>query len=544
MSLEKNKIIRIEEIHLGLDEDEKKIIDEIAVILGISEKEIISYSLVKRAIDSRKKSKIILVYSADVVVKNPEAVKNFDLRHRVRFVEPFIYEIKSVKKQKDRPVVVGTGPCGLFAALVLATSGLEPLVIERGAAMESRVKVVNNFLQNRELNTETNIQFGEGGAGTFSDGKLYTMVNNPRTSYLFSELIKAGAPEKIAFSAAPHIGTDRLRLVVKNLRQRIIKLGGEVRFNTCLSDLEIKDNQISGVVLNNKEKISAKTVILATGHSARDTYQMLFNRGVEMKSKAFAIGLRIEHLAELIDRAQYGNYYDHEKLGRAKYRLVERMEGERSVFSFCMCPGGYVMGATSEEGVVVTNGMSEYSQNGQNSNSALLVSVMPEDFSSDHPLAGIEFQREWEHKAFEAGGKNYNAPAQLVGDFLVGQDSLKIGRIKPTYRPGVAMASLDKCLPDFVISSLRKAIPLLDRKIKGFADPEAILTGVETRSSSPVRVCRNDKFESNIRGLYPAGEGAGYAGGITSSALDGLAVAEAIINKIINNYVGIKTHKK
>ncbi|MFA5248680.1 MAG: NAD(P)-binding protein [Patescibacteria group bacterium] len=533
MSLEKNKIIRIEEIYLKLNEDEKKLTAKIAVILGIGEKEIVSYGLVKRAIDSRKRNDIILVYSVDVLVKNPKEIKKFNPRNRVRFVEPFVYEIKKVTAPENRPIVVGTGPCGLFAAYVLANAGLKPLVIERGADVESRAKIVENFLQKRELNTQTNIQFGEGGAGTFSDGKLYTLVNNPRSGYIFSELINAGAPKEIAFNATPHIGTDKLRLIVKNIRQKIIALGGEVRFNTCLTDLEIKNGRISGVILNGEEKISTETIVLATGHSARDTYQMLFDRQIEMKAKPFAIGVRIEHLAEMINRAQYGAFYDNKKLGTAKYKIVEHMEGERSVYSFCMCPGGYVMGATSEEGMVVTNGMSEYRQDGTNSNAALLVSVLPEDFPSKHPLSGVEFQRQWEKKAFVAGGSNYNAPAQLVGDFLLNKASIKIGEIKPTYRPGTTLTSLDECLPDFVLNSLRKAIPLMERKIKGFSNPEAVLTGVETRSSAPVRLFRDEKFESNILGLYPAGEGAGYAGGIVSSALDGLAVAEAVIDKYL-----------
>ncbi len=534
MNKEKNKIIRIEEISLTLDQSEDNLTAKIAVILGIPEKDIITYKVIKKAIDSRKKSNIIFNYSVNVVVENPEKIKEWNTRHRVRFVEDFIYEIKKVELDIDkRPIVVGTGPCGLFAAYVLATAGLKPLVIERGADIDSRAKIVDNFSKTRELNTQTNIQFGEGGAGTFSDGKLYTLVNNPRSSYIFSELIKAGAPEEIAYSASPHIGTDKLRSVIKNIRKKIIKLGGEVRFNTCLTDLEIKDNKVVKVVLNNKEKISADIVIMATGHSARDTYQMLFDRKVEIKSKAFSIGVRIEHEAEMINKSQYGSYYNHKKLGTAKYKLVQHIEGERSAYTFCMCPGGYVMGATSEENAVVTNGMSEYAQDNKNSNSALLVPVSPDDFVSDHPLAGIEFQRKWEQKAFEVGGKNYNAPAQLVGDFLNNQPSTKIGKIKPSYRPGITLSSLDECLPEFVINTLRKAIPLMDRKIKGFASPEAVLTGVETRTSSPVRLFRDDNLESNIHGLYPAGEGAGYAGGIVSSALDGLAIAETVIDKYL-----------
>jgi uncharacterized FAD-dependent dehydrogenase len=378
------------------------------------------------------------------------------------------------------------------------------------------------------------MQFGEGGAGTFSDGKLYTLINDPRSKYIFTELIKAGAPKEIAVSATPHIGTDKLRGVIKNIRQEIIKLGGEIRFAACLTDLEIKNNKLEAIILNNKEKIPVDDLLLAIGHSARDTYKMLYDRKLKMTAKAFSIGLRIEHRAEMINKAQYGAFYNHPKLKAARYKLVQHLDNKRPVYTFCMCPGGYVMGATSEEGAVVVNGMSEYAQAGTNSNSALLVPVTPSDFVSDHPLAGIEFQRQWERKAYLAGGSNYSAPAQLVGDFLNGRASKEIKSVKPSYRPGVKMTSLDSCLPNYVLGSIREALPFMDKKIKGFAHPEAVLTGVETRSSAPVRVWRNEKCESNISGIYPAGEGAGYAGGIVSSAIDGLTVAEAIIEKYIN----------
>ncbi len=530
-----NNLIRIEEISLDLEDDEDLLKDKIGVILALPESAIISCKIIKKAIDSRKKSQILFIYSVDVKVKDIKDIKIWSPRHRVRIVTPYIYEIKKVSLSSHRPIVVGSGPSGLFAALALATAGLQPFLIERGQEVDLRSETVSNFFKSGILNKESNIQFGEGGAGTFSDGKLYTLINDPRSSYVFSELVAAGAPSEIITSATPHIGTDNLRKIVKNIRQKIISLGGEVRFDTCLTDLEIVDGKIVAVILNDKERILADSVILATGHSARDTYQMLQEKQVEIQAKPFAIGLRIEHLRENINSAQYGNFCSHPKLSSAKYKLVEHVIGERSVYTFCMCPGGYVIAAASELGGLVTNGMSLYSQAGANSNSALLVPVMPSDFSSTDPLAGLYFQRFWEQKAYEMGGSNYEAPAQLVGDFLAGRPSFKIGKVKPTYLPGVKLTSLDACLPDYVIRSLKKALPLMAQKIKGFADPEALLTGIETRSSAPLRLLRNEKCQSNILGLYPCGEGAGYAGGIVSSAIDGLTVAESIINLHLDN---------
>lgn len=536
-----NNLIRIEEIGLALQEEEAVLLGKIARILGLEKEEILDFSIVKKAVDSRDKKNILIVYSVDVRIEDPEKyflekaksnVKKIK-RHRVRLQAPYVYEIQKVSSDKDkkRPVIVGTGPSGLFAGLVLACAGMKPILVERGRQVEERVKDVENFFATGKLDTKSNIQFGEGGAGTFSDGKLHTVVDDPRKKFIFEELAEAGADPKILIDAQPHIGTDRLREVVKNIRQKIIQLGGEVRFETCLTDIEVRDGKVAAGIFNGEEKIVIDELILAIGHSARDTYQMLYEKELEMKAKPFSMGVRIEHTAEMINKAQYGEFYAHPKLPTARYRLVAHLDQDRSVYSFCMCPGGTVVAAASEEGRLVTNGMSEEAQAEKNSNSALLVNVLPSDFGSEHPLAGVEFQRHWEEKAYEAGGRNFKAPAQLVGDFLDNKPSEKFGSVVPTYAPGVTMTSLDGCLPDYVLTSLKKALPILDRKVKGFSDPEAILIGVETRSSAPVKIVRDESFQANIRGLYPAGEGAGYAGGIISAAIDGMMIAEAIIEK-------------
>jgi uncharacterized FAD-dependent dehydrogenase len=537
----KQHLVRIEEIVLGLEEDEALLADRIRGILGISEEEIVGYAVAKKAVDSRKKDKIMLVYSVDVEIKNPEdyffktsaMIKGKVKRHRIRLISPYRYEIRMAELAENeiRPVIIGSGPSGLFAGLVLARAGLKPIIIERGKTVEERIADVKTFQETGKLDTESNVQFGEGGAGTFSDGKLYTVIDDPRKKFIFDELMQAGAPSEIAIEAQPHIGTDKLREVVKNIRQKIVRLGGEVRFETMLTDIEMESGEIVQAIFASGEKMAVEELILATGHSARDTFAMLHEKGLRMEAKPFAIGVRIEHAATMINQAQYGEFFAHPKLKTARYKLVAHLDNNRPVYTFCMCPGGYVMAAASEEGGVVTNGMSEYAQDGQNSNSALLVNVLPTDFATDHPLAGVEFQRTWEKKAFELGGKNFQAPAQLLGDFLQNNPSEKIGEITPTYGPGVTMTSLNSCLPEYVLASLRAALPILDRKIKGFAHPKAVLTGVETRSSSPVKILRDETFQSNVRGVYPTGEGSGYAGGIISAAIDGMRVAEAIIEK-------------
>ncbi len=415
-------LLRLEEIKLTLQDDESMLSDKIAKILQILKEGIVSYKIVKKSIDSRDKQNILFIYSVDVDLKerNVNILKPNPVKHRAKWVEEYVYEIKQVPEniERKRPIVVGTGPAGLFAGLALAKAGLRPIIIERGKAVDERIKDVEIFMKTGKLDTSSNIQFGEGGAGTFSDGKLYTMINDPRSKYVFEELVEAGAPEEILYTAKAHVGTDKLRVLVKNLREKIISLGGEVRFETCLTDLEIENSVLKAIIVNGGERIKTDILVLAVGHSARDTYQMIYDKGLQMTQKAFAMGVRIEHDAGMINRSQFGDACVDPKLGTASYKLVTHSEQERSVYSFCMCPGGHVVAASSEEGRLCLNGMSEYLQDSGISNSALLVGVNPEDFGSSHPLAGVEFQRKWEEKAFKLGGSNYYAPAQLVGDFL------------------------------------------------------------------------------------------------------------------------------
>ena len=434
-------------------------------------------------------------------------------------------------KHKDIPVIVGSGPCGLMAALVLAQAGLKPVLIERGKDVVSRVKDVQAFWQHGTLNPESNVPFGEGGAGTFSDGKLTTQIKDKhnRVRKVLDEFVAAGAPEEILYQARPHIGTDNLVRVVKHIRETILSLGGQVRFETKLTGITIKDGRVTGAIVNDGETIATDTLILALGHSARDTFEMLHTTGVAMEAKPFSIGVRIEHPQSLIDTAQYGTFAGHPKLGAADYKLVHHCNNGRAAYTFCMCPGGQVIAASSEPGGIVTNGMSAYRRNRTNANSALLVGITPEDFASTEPLAGIAFQRLWEQKAFEIGGKNYFAPVQCVGDFLESKASSSLGQVTPSYTPGVTPCDLVECLPTFVTETLRSAIPQLEKKLRGFAMRDAVMTAVESRSSSPVRILRDETFQSvSIGGLYPGGEGAGYAGGIISSAVDGIKIAEAV----------------
>jgi len=539
----KKLAIRLEEVSLDCESLDRILEKKVSKILDVPFEKFLKFEIVKRSVDSRSRSHVNFVYSVDVWLEDPENVLNKlqkfrkkDLvRHRIRLQEDYVYETFQVDKSKfeKRPVIVGNGPSGLFCALLLARAGLNPLVLERGNDVDRRVEDVERFFKTADLNVNSNIQFGAGGAGTFSDGKLNTLIKNPRIKHIFNELLLAGAPKDIAWQGHPHIGTDKLRGVVKNINKEIVSLGGEIRFGACLTDIKIENAKVMAVIVNDNEEILTDDLVLSIGHSARDTYEMLYEKGVDMERKVFSIGLRIEHRREMINKAQYKDFAKCSALPSARYKLVARAEGFRPVYTFCMCPGGYVVAAASEDGRLVTNGMSEYLQDAENSNSAVLVNVFPEDFESDHVLAGVEFQRKWEKKAFELGGGDFKAPAVLVGDFLNGRRSSKFGNVNPSYEPGVKLGSVDGCLPDYVLGAIRAALPILDRKVKGFAANDAVLTGVETRTTSPVRILRDEFLQSNVKGLYPSGEGAGYAGGIVSSAVDGLRVGEVIVGKCL-----------
>lgn len=526
--------IRVNNIVLDIDEDIEALKVKVLKKLNLKQNEIKAFKIVKESIDARKKNSIKLNYSVEVSCENESRIvakaKDKDVKvQEINYNGEFQF---GTKRMNHRPVIVGMGPAGLFAGLLMAQKGYKPIIIERGEDVERRTETINKFWKGRELNTESNVQFGEGGAGTFSDGKLTTRIKDNRCDYVLEELVKAGAPEEITYMGKPHIGTDILKNVVKNIRETIKTLGGEVRFSSKLEDIIIKDKVLRGIIVNGEE-IPCDNLILAIGHSARDTYEMLFERGVFMSPKPFAIGARIEHLQSLIDENQYGKFATHPKLRAADYKLTYTSQKlDRSVYSFCMCPGGHVVAAASEEKTVVVNGMSYYKRDGENANSAVVVSVGPKDFGSDHPLAGIEFQRHYEKLAFKVGGENYNAPSQLVGDFLKDRKSTALGKIKPTYMPEITFGNLNECLPDYVIAAIKEALPVFDNKIKGFASSDAILTGIETRTSAPVRIDRNESLQSiSVKGIYPSGEGAGYAGGIISAAVDGLRVAEGIMKE-------------
>lgn len=535
-------MIKIEEINFTLDEDENLLPQKIAKILWIKLGEIITLEKVKRAIDSRKKNNILIVWSALVDTQNNEKIlsripEKIQKKHKLRLVEPFVYEIQKISKiTKKRPIIVGSGPSGLFCGLLLAKAWLNPIILERGSEVNKRVQDVHKFWTEWFLNINSNVQFWEWWAGTFSDWKLYTLVNDPRSKFIFSEFVSAWAPEEILYSARPHIGTDRLRGVVRNIRKKIISLGWEFLFDTMMTDIKIENEKIVWIHIKklengNDDFIQTEELILAIGHSARETYEMLYNAGLKISQKPFAIGVRIEHPRTLINASQFWESCTHLKLPTANYKLVSHNDETRSVYTFCMCPGWEVVNASSEAGRLCVNGMSHYAQKNINSNSALLVNVNPSDFENDHPLAGIDFQRYWEQKAFEAGWWDFSAPAQLVWDFLAGRPSKNIGKIETTFLPKLHFTSLETCLPDFVVSALKKALPQLDKKIAGFASSDAILIAIEARTSAVVRFERNEDWQSNIAWIYPIWEWAWYAGGITSSAIDGLVVWEKIIEK-------------
>jgi uncharacterized FAD-dependent dehydrogenase len=526
-------MLRLTEIKLPLTHSEDELKFAILKLLGITEGELLAYTIFRRGFDARKPSAILYIYTIDVEVsheatllkkqkKTPHIVQAPDTRYH--------FVTRAPDNLTERPIVIGTGPCGLFAGLLLAQMGFRPLILERGKAVRERTKDTWELWRQGILDPESNVQFGEGGAGTFSDGKLYSQIKDPKFygRKVLTEFVKAGAPEEILYVSKPHIGTFRLVSMVEKMRATIESLGGEIRFQSRVEDIEIEHGQVRGVTLSNGEQIAARHVVLAVGHSARDTFKMLQRRGIFLEAKPFSIGFRIEHPQSLIDRARFGPNAGNPQLGAADYKLVHHASNGRSVYSFCMCPGGTVVAATSETGCVVTNGMSQYSRNERNANSGIVVGITPQDYPGD-ALAGVEFQRKWEARAFELGGKNYCAPGQRVGDFLAGLASTALGEVHPSYTPGVTPADLSTALPDYAIAALREALPEFEKQIKGFAMSDALLTGVETRTSSPVRVKRGENFQSvNTVGLYPAGEGAGYAGGILSAAVDGIEVAEAV----------------
>lgn len=513
------------------------IIVAVARELKIKKEQISAVKIAKKSVDARKKDDVHFVYSVDVNLKRGE--EKLLLRadkNKVRKIFPHTFETVKVKNKPDvNPVICGFGPAGMFCALMLARAGLEPIILERGADVDTRSEVVEKFFGTGFFDKGSNVQFGEGGAGTFSDGKLTCGVNDSRMEYILSQFVHFGANDDILYSAKPHIGTDVLRIVVKNMREEIISLGGRVIFGAKLCDMKIVANKICSVTYEKDskcEEIGCNMLVMAIGHSARDTFELIFNKGLNMIQKQFSIGVRVEHLQSMINKSQYGNFASHKALGAADYKLSCKTNEGRGVYTFCMCPGGSVVAATSEENMVVTNGMSYHARDGKNANAAMLCDVYASDFGSEHPLAGVEFQRKWERAAYEVGGRNYKAPASLVGDFLQKRVSTSFGEIEPTYKPGVAFAELDECLPSFATEALRQAFLQFDRRISGFASHDAIMTGVETRSSSPVRIVRDEKYESNIEGIFPCGEGAGYAGGIMSAALDGIKVSEQIIMRL------------
>lgn len=523
-------MIRIQQVKLPIDHDEEDLYIKAAEALKIEIEDIKELTIFRKSIDARKEDEILFIYTLDV--ETDREIKISKRNNNISAVEPFIYDVKARGEQplNNRPVVVGCGPAGLFCALLLAEKGYNPIIIERGKLIKERVKDVERFWKDGTLNLNSNVQFGEGGSGTFSDGKLNTLIKDrsKRGKKVLEEFVEAGAPYEITYINKPHIGTDLLRKVLVNIRKKIASLGGTFRFEECMVDITVKDGSIYRIITES-DIIETDVLVLAIGHNARDSYEML-NEKLELTSKAFAIGLRVEHPQRMISEAQYGSMADHPKLGPADYKFVHKSKNGRSVYTFCMCPGGVVTASASEVGGVVTNGMSFHERDLENANSAVVVTINPEDFGGqEDPLAGIEFQRKWEKLAFEVGGGNYRAPIQLFKDFKEKKVSKTFGDIYPTYRPGSTFGNLWDCLPEYVCESLVEGITAFGRLLTGYDRPDTLLTGVETRTSSPLRIVRDKEMQSSIRGVYPCGEGSGYAGGIMSAAIDGLKVAEQII---------------
>ena len=544
-------MLRLSEIKLPLNHTENDLPEAILRILKISAEELLGFNIYKRSYDARKKGNIMLIYQLDIELGDNLEKRVLETTPALPRVGPspdtnykFVAQanVEFPASNQQRPIIIGFGPCGILAALVLAQMGLKPIVVERGREVRQRTQDTWGFWRKRKLDSDSNVQFGEGGAGTFSDGKLWSQVKDRRHlgRKVLKEFVIAGAPEEILTESRPHIGTFKLVTMVENMRAEIIRLGGEIRFeqkvvgihreNNGENDSDTEGNgQITGIDLGSGETLHSRHIILAIGHSARDSFQMLYDQGVYIEAKPFSIGFRIEHPQSTIDRARFGAQAGHPILGAAEYKLVHHCQSGRSVYSFCMCPGGTVVAATSEEGRVVTNGMSQYSRNERNANAAIVVGISPEQDFPDHPLAGIDLQRELESLAYQLGGENYNAPAQLVGDFLNNKPSTELASVTPSYKPGITLGDLSKALPEFAIAAIREAIPAFDKQVKGYAMADAIMTGVETRTSAPVSIKRDRYYESiNTKGLYPAGEGAGYAGGILSAGIDGIKVAEAV----------------
>ncbi len=524
------KII-INNLKIGIDEDKSQLTSLAAAKLNVTADDIKSLRIVKESVDARKKNNIMFVYSVTADFEgNYKIPSDPDVRE-------FVYEnsetlIHGDEQLDNRPVIIGSGPAGLFAALTLAENGYRPLIIERGDTVDRRSEKVNRYWSKGTLDSESNVQFGEGGAGTFSDGKLTTRINDYRCEQVLDQFRKSGIPEEVLYKAKPHIGTDKLRKVLVKIRERIIAAGGEFKFRTKMTSLLMESGVVKGIVVNGSDKIAASVVVMAVGHSARDTFEMLFNSGIKIQQKAFSMGVRIEHLQKFIDEAQFGKFAGNKIIGAGEYQLFHKLPGGRTVYTFCMCPGGSVVAAASEPESIVTNGMSEFARNKINANSALVVSVGPSDYGTSHPLAGIEMQRKLERSAFTAGGSNNSAPVQRLGDFMRNRRTQQFGSVVPGYTGEVTAADLNRILPVFIKDPIKDAMKFLDNKLRGFAMDDAVLTGVETRTSSPLRLLRNESCVADgVDGLYPAGEGAGYAGGIVSAAVDGIRAAGEIIKR-------------